>query len=135
MTTPPAVDTSHLPGMLGELARAGMGGKALILAHNWGGTKRYIPASPRPEHALVQMIGMAAARILAEAWGGGHHDIPRAAVLDDLKRQILDHPGTTRETAIALGCTERWVREVRAGGGETRHRGKPIDPRQISMFD
>lgn len=127
------LDTSHLPGMLGALARAGFSGKALILAHEWGGTKRYIPANPTPTSDVVQLIGLAAARVLAESWGGAHHDIPRAAVLEDLKRKILAHPGTTREAAIALGCTERWVRIVRASGGGRP--AKPVDRRQISMFD
>ncbi|MBN2752596.1 MAG: hypothetical protein JXQ84_07795 [Rhodospirillaceae bacterium] len=130
-----SADTRYLPGLLGELARAGFGGKALLLAYHWGGTKRYIPATPCEHHALVQLIGLNAARVLADQWGGGHHDIPRAAVLDDLKRKILSHPGTTRETAIALRCTERWVREVRAGSDPAARATKPIDPRQISMFD
>lgn len=129
------IDTTHLPGMLGELARAGFGGKALLLAHTWGGTKRYIPAEPDARHALVDLIGVAAARVLAEKWGGAHHDIPRAAVLDDLKQKIVSHPGTTRETAVALGCTERWVRLVRAGGETPHSRKAVVDQRQINMFD
>ncbi|MEW5729041.1 MAG: hypothetical protein AB1918_14530, partial [Pseudomonadota bacterium] len=118
----------------GELARRGHGAAALVLADRWGGTKRYI--SDKPGAALVEMVGMPAAKIVAEAIGCGHHDIPRAAGLDDLKAKILAHPGTTREAAIALGCTERWVREVRnagTGGGKPGYR-KPADSRQLSLL-
>jgi len=127
-------DTRHLPGILGELARRGHGGAALVLAHRWGGTKRYISA--RPGSALVDLIGAKAAAIVAVLCGGGDHDIPRAAVLDELKTKILTHPGTTRETAIALGCHERYVRMVRnSGGGIPAPRQRPVDTRQLSLLD
>ncbi|MBI3445619.1 MAG: hypothetical protein HY055_09725 [Magnetospirillum sp.] len=124
----------QLPGILGELARRGHGGAALILADRWGGTKRYI--SDKPGSALVELIGMGAAVIVAEICGGGHHDIPRAASLDHLKAKILSHPGTTRETAIALGCHERYVRMVRASGASapSGRRSRPVDQRQLNLL-
>lgn len=123
----------HLPGILGELARRGHGGAALVLAEAWGGTKRYI--SDKPGSALVTLIGSAAAAVVAEKLRGEHHDIPNAAGMDSLKEKILAHPGTTRETAMALGCHERYVRHVRNSGvAPVPKRGRPADDRQLSLL-
>jgi len=124
----------QLPGILGELARRGHGGAALILADRWGGTKRYM--SDKPGSVLVDLIGVRAAKVVAELCGGGYHDVPRAAVLDHLKAKILAYQGTTRETAIALGCHERYVRMVRSGtaGTEAGRRQRPVDGRQLSLL-
>jgi len=122
----------QLPGILGELARRGYGGQALALAKSWGGTKRYIPPIPREGMALVAIIGLDAAQALAEIIAGmcgdSQQDIPRAAGLESVKIEILGHPGGTRATAMALGCTERYVRMVRNSG---EHR----DDHQPGLFD
>ena len=129
-----AVTSLQLPGILGELARRGMGGAALVLADRWGGTKRYI--SDKPGSVLVDLIGVRAAKVVAEICGGGYHDIPRAGSLDHLKAKILAHPGTTRETAVALGCHERYVRMVRSSGVSAPpvHRARPVDERQLDLL-
>ncbi len=130
----------QLPGILGDLARRGHGGAALILADRWGGTKRYL--SDKPGSALVDLIGGRAAAILVQiisdgtASAGRPYDIPRAAVLEALKPKILVYPGTTRETAVALGVTERYVRMVRNAGASTvPGRRRVVDARQISFLD
>lgn len=117
-----------LPGLLGEMQRAGHGGAALALARAWGGTKRYIPSDPRPGQALVEIVGMPAARWLAEHHGNQHKDIPRAAGLGNKKRAIAQFQGGTREAALTLGCTERYVRMVRNGRRER-------DERQLQLLD
>ncbi|MBF0095444.1 MAG: hypothetical protein HQL34_12995 [Alphaproteobacteria bacterium] len=122
----------RLPGILGELARRGHGGAALILAEAWGGTKHYI--SDLPGSALVRLIGAAAASVVAEKLRGEQHDIPNAKGLDSLKGRILEHPGTTRETAVALGCHERYVRYVRNAGAPAPKRTRPADERQLSLL-
>jgi hypothetical protein len=131
----------RLPGPLGRLASAGHGGAALLLVRHWGGTKRYVALRPPPGGSLAQLIGLAAAEALAgilTADGVSRHlDIPsRSSLTAALKGAILDHPGTTRETASALGCTERYVRLVRSGAGwQPRRRARAVDERQISIFD
>lgn len=132
-------DLDHLPGVLGELARKGHGGAALILANRWGGQKRYIPARPREGLALVDLIGLDAAYVVAAYFhgsdpvaNGGDHDIPKTVLTARLAAEIRAHPGTTREAARALNCTERYVRLVRQGEGP---RQRKVDPRQISLLD
>lgn len=124
-----------LSGQLGELARRGHGGAAVRLILDWGGRKKYIPKHPTPDCPLVSVIGMDAARVLAELVGGEHYDIPPRSVLsgESLKQQILRAEGTTSEIAGRLGTTERHVRRVLRAGD--RRRRRPVDIRQISMFD
>jgi hypothetical protein len=124
----------NLPGILGDLARRGCGGAALILADRWGGSKRYIPQTAAGS-LLEDLIGTKAAKILVEICGGTQQDVPNAACVDDIKAKILTYPGGTRECAQALGCTERWVREVRARGSVTPKIGKKVDARQPGLFD
>lgn len=86
----------------------------MTLAREWGGQKRYI--SDRPGSRLVDLIGLDAAKALVGIVGRLHYDIPTAANIGDLKARILTHPGDTTEAAKDLGCSERWVREVRNAG-------------------
>lgn len=116
-----------LPGMLGELARAGYGGEALKLAAAWGGAKHYIPKRPTATSEICTVISLAAARVLAIKYGDRHHDIPRAAGLGSVKATLrgLDNLPTTA-AARAAGCTARYVRRVRGGGA--------VDPRQAKLL-
>jgi len=126
-----------LSGHLGELVRRGHGGAAVRLILEWGGSKRYIPEEPQPNSPLVAVVGMAAANVLAELFGGNYYDIPPRMVLDgeSLKQQILKEDGTTREVAQKLGTTERHVRRVRRDGGCEPRSKRPVDIRQLVMFD
>ncbi len=118
----------HLPGLLGELVRRGYPEAALILAGEWGGQKRYIPN--KPGNLLAELIGLEAAAVAAALFGGRDHDIPTGNGLNDLKSRILAHPGTTRETAKAVGCTERYVRMVRRGS----YGQKPPSRKQLILW-
>ena len=118
----------HLPGLLGDLDRAGFTLQALKLAANWGGEKHYIPANPQGSR-LAGMIGDDAAALLCQSHGGCTVDIPRAAHRHSLKRAISQAEGGTSAVARQFGCTQRWVREVRNSG-----KGK-ADPRQMTIFD
>lgn len=120
---------TNLPGILGELQRRGLGGEALKLAQAWGGTKRYIPAKVTADSEICRIISPEAAQVLAEAFGGRHHDIPLAAGVGDKKaalRRIAAEEGSTA-AARAVGCTARYVRMVRNGA-------KPKDPRQTKLL-
>lgn len=125
-----------LSGHLGELVRRGHGGAAVRLIMEWGGTRHYIPATPTPDSPLVGVIGMAAAKSLAELCGGGYYDVPPRLVLagESLKSQILREPGTALEIAVKLGTTQCYVRRV-LGSAETRRRSRRHDIRQMDMFD
>jgi hypothetical protein len=126
-----------LSGYLGELVRRGHGGAAVRLILEWGGAKRYIPKEPQTGSPLVDIVGMAAATVLAELTGGDYYDIPPRVVLDgeSLKQQILKEDGTTREVAQKLGTTERHVRRVRKDGDCKPSHGRSMDSRQLVMFD
>lgn len=111
-----------LPALPAEVARAAGIEAAIRLTEEWGGTKRYIPATPKPTSPVVQIIGMRGALALADRWGGAHHDIPRPS-LTLTKLEILRHTGTSREAAQDCKCTERYVRLVRSeffGDGQKR---------------
>lgn len=121
------------------------GGAALLLIKHWGGVKRYVPTVDHltDDSPLVGLIGRTAAEALAVIVSDmdiqRQIDIPSPRTLEGaLKTAILEHRGTTRETARACGCTERYVRLVRAEGLtpiERRERNNPPDPRQTTIFD
>lgn len=106
-------DGTYYPGILGELVRRNHAVAAEQLARAWGGTKRPIPSQAEGT-VLAELIGIAAARVVVEVAGNRSIDIPlihryhKSAILISYA-----HAGT-RETAQALGCTERHVRKVRA---------------------
>lgn len=81
---------------------------------------RYIPKHPTETSPLVDLVGLDSARQIADAvlpgkgGAGEYFYIPRPP--RDLKKlAILRHSGTTRETARAVGCSEKYVRQVRKG--------------------
>lgn len=129
----PPVTHEQYPGVLYTLAAAGYRREALSLADAWGGNDHDIPAAARLHRgsALVQIIGMAAARVLADRYGPGRIYVPRAAGRGSRMRDILAHGGGTAETARAVGSTTSWVRRVRAMARE----GNPADAAQPSLFD
>ena len=105
-------DGTYYPGILGDLVRRNHLVAAERLARAWGGTKRSIPCAAEGT-VLAELIGLEAARVVVEVAGNRSIDIPlihryhKSAIL-------LTYANTrTRETAQALGCTERHVRKVR----------------------
>lgn len=113
----------HLPTVLAVIARSAGLDAAVRIAQEWGGTKRYLPGGRRgflreTDHdrsALVRLVGVeAAAKIAETSLGGDYVDIPAMPSGLSKKLAILRHSGRTREVARAVGCTERYVRMVRA---------------------
>lgn len=102
----------YLMGVLRQLADAGHVDAVPKLIAAWGGTRRLIPVAPTEAHELVRIIGMPAARALAELRGGQEVDIPRGVGLGAKKAAILRLAGSRREVARAAECTERFVRKV-----------------------
>lgn len=143
-----------LSGPVGELQRRGYGEAAVQLVRAWGGGPRYIPFYPRDRSALAKIIGIEAAQALCQivreddersrpaAKGdrgarGRTVDIPspKALAYND-KAVILSHGGSTREVARDVGCTESYVRQIRAaGGGQIDRRRKTVDARQMDLLD
>lgn len=135
----PAPPSLHLPGVAGELARRGFGGEAVRLMLEWGGTKRTIPQNPVPGSPLVGVVGMDAALVLAALYGNTQVDIPSKGTLEEtLKAGILRRAGNgdgTRAIAMALGCTERYVRAVlRRSGTPPRPDPRGRDSRQLDLI-
>lgn len=121
------IDIRYLAGVLRQLADAGHPEAVPKIIAAWGGTRRSIPQQPREGDELVRIIGLPAARALAQLRGGEEVDIPRGANLGAKKQAVLrmaDRPA--REIVQAVGCTDRFVRMA-------RNSGKP-DPDQGNLF-
>lgn len=89
---------------------------ALIEQARQGKGKRhiYVPLRPKPENNLVQVIGMEAAKKLAQVYGGQEIQIPKCKVIDraqrtaEIKRMAAD--GITRvNIAKHFGMSARQV--------------------------
>jgi hypothetical protein len=132
-----APDNSDLPALLAEIAGLVGRAAALRLAEARGGTTIFVPAEPKADHWLSQLIGHSAAVTLAEhfrfvssettGWrpfNGQRLVLPSAA---RVRRRTLIIEccmrGTSiNETALAAGVTERTVCRYRARlgiGGDT----------------
>lgn len=84
------------------------------LAEVYGGTdSNYIPKRARRDHPFVQIIGLDKMELLCREFGPGKIDIPRGTFRDLKKAQIMETDGSSREVALGIGCTERYVRMVR----------------------
>lgn len=116
-----------LPPILIEIAEAtGKPEIAWAILQELGGTKLYIPKKAQKNKALVRILGEENAALLSKHFGGILEDIPNCAALNSKKIAILDMEGTTKEIALKLKCTERYVRSVK---------NPPIDKDQLSLFD
>lgn len=124
--SPGMIDTRYLMGVLRQLADAGHVDAVPKLITAWGGTRRLIPVAPSAGHELVAIVGLPAARVLADLRGGQEVDIPRGVGLGVKKAAILRATGSAREIARQAECTERHVRKIRNGG--------PRDPDQGSLL-
>ncbi|TSD85608.1 helix-turn-helix domain-containing protein [Mycobacterium sp. KBS0706] len=109
----------YLGAVYTSLVDAGFATEAERLSREWGGLKRYVPGidNLRPTSPLVRLVGMDAARVLAEAFGPSHVYFARCAERPGLKATIVQHLDNglrPREIARQTGVTEEWVRRVRS---------------------
>lgn len=88
---------------------------AVRLAEIYGGTdSNHVPKKARRDHPWVQVIGLDKMELLCKAIGPSKIDIPRGTFRDLKKARIIGSDGSSREIALRIGCTERYVRMVRA---------------------
>jgi hypothetical protein len=118
----PSITPEWFPGILYELARAGHVEQAMSLSDARGGRTIDIPSLERlsESSALVRVVGLAAARVICERWGGTRQYVPLRGGVGSKMRNILAHPGGTAECARDLQTSEQWVRRVRNQGGSRR---------------
>lgn len=121
------IDTRGWPPLLAQIADVTSPATALKLVMAFGGVSCVFPKEPAEGHAVVDVIGLDAARALAPHLSGRSIEIPVLASRRQLKRAIVRAEGRTSDIARDLGCTSRYVRMI-------RNAGSSVDPRQTDMF-
>ncbi len=86
-----------------------LGETALVrLAEAFGGTRLYVPATMKPEHEIVRVIGMDAAVLLSKRLGGAA--TIRVPLARELRARHYRATGKSNaQIARALGITETGV--------------------------
>ncbi|MFN3990035.1 MAG: hypothetical protein ACK4IS_07235 [Erythrobacter sp.] len=112
-----------LPQVLADIAMIAGEEAARRVAEAVGGTRVYIPPHPGPDHWLAKLLGLEAARKIADHFtagvGGARVDIPLgdsgfiAGQQARIDAMILAGR-SERDIALACGYTERSVRRRRA---------------------
>lgn len=118
MTIPPP------PAELAPLAQL-VGAEALFrLIDAHGGTRLYVPRRPRPDMALVQLLGMDAVQALSAEYDTTQLRVPLARpwFARCLRAQGLSHAAIARR----MRTTENTVRVMLAGPPDTRQMGLPL---------
>ena len=111
-----------LPPTLAAIAEVIGLQRTLSLAKKAGGTRLYFSKTAKPEHSLVQLVGLRAARDLANRFGGESLHVPNGrAALNSYRARALRREGrTVREIARKLGLSDRWIsqltRDIKSGG-------------------
>lgn len=128
---------NRLPGVLGDIADCAGLAAALAVAQARGGTQVYIPPEPGEDHWLVEVIGLEAARTVAERLtcgvGGLRVDLPlgpagcAARVRAEVDR-LLGLGRSERDIALATRYSIRGIRRRRA------QLGLAGDDRQLPLF-
>ena len=111
-----------LPGVLADIAEAAGREAALEIALRFGGNPLRIPhpADISPGHPLAELVGLEAARAIAERCGGGSAvEIPlaRKAVVVHLTGKGL----SATEIAVRLGISRYTARRYRRFSPEKPH--------------
>ena len=118
-----------LPGVLAEIEDAAGIDAALALARAYGGQTVYVPARPKPEHWLVDTVGLEAAGKICDLYrvrdGGARLLIPLAR--PSLLAAALARGASARDAAAAVGVHERTAFRM-------RRRMRRHDDRQADLF-
>lgn len=127
-----------LPGVLAEIAEVAGDDAAMVIAQARGGTQVYIPPVPPEDHWLCQLVGMDAARAIADyltcGQGLGRRlDLPLgpagySATMRAKVDAMLRAGASERDIALATRYTTRAIRRRRA------NLGLESDDRQMSLF-
>lgn len=111
MTTRSNTTLDDLAGVIGFTG-------TLRIAVWFGGQNLYIAAQPAEGQQLVKLIGIAAAKRLAEQWGGETVAVPTMWAYEEDQRNRLVanllHRGISpRDIARDMGMTERRIQQIR----------------------
>jgi len=118
-----------LPTVLAEIADAAGIEAAISLARAYGGQTVYVPARPKPDHWLVDTVGLEAAGKICDLYrvrdGGARLLIPLAR--PTLLAAALARGASARSAAAAVGVHERTAFRMRS-------RMRRSDDRQGDLF-
>lgn len=132
----------HLPHVLDQIARIAGDDAARLIADSTGGTRVYIPPQPSPDHWLAKLVGLDAARKIADhftaGFGGIRIEIPLADTGFIARQQakcdaMIIGARSERDIARACGYTIRTVRRRRASLVNAGARIR--DRRQRDLFE
>lgn len=117
-------DRADLPGILGQIADAIGEDGARRLAMALGGRRVSIAKNPGPSNAIAAVVGVEAAKIIANDIGWGEVVLPlgpasRPARIKAMLTEGLSH----NQIAAAIGCSVRTV-EYHAQQ-KRQHNGQP----------
>jgi hypothetical protein len=127
----------ELPGVLSTIANVAGEDAALAVADARGGTQIYVPPAPDADHWLSKLIGVKAAKAVAEeltcGFAGVRIDVPLGPNGPYLQRQatvdrMLREGRSERDIALATGYSMRQVRRRRANIMPAH------DDRQLDLF-
>lgn len=113
------IDINILPGVLREMTDLIGLPATMQIVQRHGGTRLWVPAlieTLAPDHKLVKLVGMAAARTLSEQYGGETLEIPKAeralrAIRDKAIREQWPAKSQS-QLATEYNLTERQVRTI-----------------------
>lgn len=106
--------------MLADIAELTGQTSAIALARVYGGRRVYVPEAIDEGHALAVALGLGPARALSEMYAGETLEVPFGPYSDQGGKRraiitlLLDGNHSIDEMAHAVGCTRRWVLEVKA---------------------
>lgn len=104
-----------LTGVMVKIRQVAGEEAAAKILQAYGGGRMCVPVRAGKRSALTRLVGLDAARKIAAAIGCGAYEIQVArTAAPSLKMRILAASGSTIEVARRLGCSERYVRMVRA---------------------
>lgn len=117
------IPADPLPQVLADIARIAGEEAARRVAGTVGGTQVYIPPHPGPDHWLAQLVGLEAARKIADHFTAGVGPLRLEIPLGDAGfiasaqarcDAMLAAGASERDIALALRYTTRTVRRRRA---------------------
>ena len=115
---------ADLTGPALELAKKAGFDAAVRLMVNFGGQRLYVPRKMRPRRPdrrpvlngidFVEALGPAAAKALAELYGGEHIEIPLGTALHDrqIAQQIANFRGSLNQAVRTFGLHRRTIQRV-----------------------
>ncbi len=129
-------DRAWFTPLLNRIADAAGEKAALILAREKASQEFYVPAPEKltPDHWLVALLGLDAARAMADVFGGNNMVLPPSIGGQKRKRadilaEMIERGYTVNKITAATGVARSTVYEHRA-----KHRAAPKDDPQGSLF-